>query len=158
MLYTVKPEVMVREMKGLAGVLQPFTPPRHPADSDISWLKQREMIIDGYPFIAHYSEADYGDVLMQVLTIGCKFAPFVPFNIVCKAVKLFMGDRDNLTLFEYTGEGRKLYSWMLASRDGKPVDDFQMANSEKDNYNGFNFYRADTSGDQAVSPKLSDTE
>lgn len=157
MLYTVKPEVHVREMKGLAGVLQPFTPPKHPADEDISWLKQREVIVDGYPMIAHYSEADYGDVKMDILTIGCKFAPFIPFNVVCKVAKMFLGE-SHLTLFEYTRGGRKIYSWMLISRDGKPVNDFQMANSEKQNYNGFNFYRADTSGEQAVTPNLSDIE
>lgn len=157
MIYTIKPEVQIQEMKGLAGVLQPFTPPKHPGDEDISWLKQREMTLDGYYMIVHYSEGDYDDLRMDVLTIGCKFAPFIPFNVVCKVAKMFLGEK-HLTLFEYTRGGRKIYSWMLINRDGNPVNDFQMVDSEKQNYNGFDFYRADTSGEQVVASDLTDIE
>lgn len=157
MLYTMKPEIHVREMKGLAGILQPFTPPKYPADDDISWFKQREVIVDGYSMIVHYSEGDYGEMRLDILTIGCKHAPFIPFNVVCKVAKMFLGDQ-YLTLFEYTRGGRKIYSWMLINRDGKPINDFQMTNSEKQTYNGFDFYRGNTSGDKALMPNLSDSD
>jgi hypothetical protein len=139
MLCTTKPDDHIREMKNLATLLQSFTLPKHPFDSDIFWLKQRDVIIDGYPMVCHYSEADYSEGCLAVLTLGCKYAPFIPFAAVCKAAKKFLGT-DNLTLFECTKDGGKIYSWMVLFRQGKAVEG--NAKTERQNYNGFNFFRA----------------
>jgi hypothetical protein len=40
---------------------------------------------------------------------------------------------------------------MVVNRKGKPVEDFQMEKSEKQNYNGFNFYRADINAAYSAS-------
>lgn len=149
MLYIKSPEEQAKEMKSMAKFLHTFTPPKHPADDDISWLKQREMIVDGCPIVVHYSEADYGDVRMDILTISSKYVPFITFNVICNTVKLFLSG--NPTLFEHTKNERKIYSWMVVNRKGKPVEDFQMEKSEKQNYNGFNFYRANINAAYSAS-------
>lgn len=142
MFYVKNPQVQAEEMKKMAKFLQDFTPPKHPVDEDISWLKQRELIVDGCPIVVHYSEADYGEIRMDILTISSKYAPFISFNVICNTVKLYL-NKIKPTLFEYTKNGRKIYSWMVVNKKGKPVEDFYVENSEKQSYNGFRFYRAD---------------
>jgi hypothetical protein len=155
-MHITKPEDHVREMKGLAAFLKPFTPPKYPLDSDISWLKQRDVIIDGYSMIAHFTQADHGDTYLDVLTLGCKYAPFIPFAVVCKAAELFLG-KENLTLFEHTRDGKKIYSWMVLFRQGKALES-KNERIEKQNYNGFDYFRANTDNEQEVTPNLSDID
>lgn len=138
MIYLRKPEDQAGEMRGLAEVLRDFTPPRHPPDADISWMKQREVVIDGYRMVAHFSQADYGEIVSSVLTIACVRAPFVPFVAVCKAVGLFFDHP--ATLYEYTRSGRKIYSWMSVAKQGRLVDNPHQGDAE--DYHGFTFYRA----------------
>ncbi len=156
MLYIKNPNENVREMKALAESLTPYTPPKHPKDEDISWLKSRDIIVDGVSMVVHYSVSDHGDLKPCLLTIGCKNVPFIPFTIVCKVARMFLGT-ENLTLFEYTKGGSKIYSWMVLLRKGKPVEHFN-AKADKVNHHGFDFYRCDTSKEQEVTPNLSDIE
>ena len=153
MLYVKEPICHVEEMKRLARVLQPYTPPRHPKDDDISWLKTREIVIDGIPMVVHYSEADHGDMTPTVLTIGCKNAPFIPFTVVCKVARMFLGT-DNLTLFEYTKGGSKIYSWMVVMNNGIPVENHHTNKGQKESYNGFDFFRIDTDNEQEVTSDI----
>jgi hypothetical protein len=140
----------VREMKSLAETLKPYSPPRCPRDDDISWLKAREVVVDGIPMTIHYSVADHGDFNPAVLTIGCRNVPFIPFTVICKVARMFLGT-DNLTLFEYTKGGSKIYSWMvLFNNKGEPVQDHHN-DKDKESYNGFSFFRADTNNEQEVS-------
>jgi hypothetical protein len=150
MLYVTKPKDHVREMKGLAKSLHPYTPPRHPKDDDISWLKTREVIVDGIPMVVHYSESDHGDIIPAVLTIGCKNAPFIPFAVVCKVARMFLGT-ENLTLFEYTKGGSKIYSWMVLLNKGIPVGNHHTDKADKESYNGFDFFRVETNNEQEVT-------
>jgi len=153
MLYITKPKDHVREMKAAARVLQPYSPPKLPKDDDISWLKSREIIVDGIPMIVHYSESDHGDLKPAVLTIGCKNAPFIPFTVVCKVARMFLGT-ENLTLFEYTKGGSKIYSWMVLFNRDKPVGNHHTDRAKKENYNGFDFFRGDTSSEQEVTSEV----
>lgn len=142
MIYIKNAKEEVKEMKALADSLTEYSPPKHPKDEDISWLKSREIIVDGVAVVAYYSVADHGDLKPCVLTIGCKQVPFIPLYVVCKIAKMFLGD-ENVTLMEYTKGGSKIYSWMVLLRKGKPVEHFDSAKAEKVNYNGFTFFRCD---------------
>lgn len=137
MFYIKKPEDHVKEMKRLANSLQPFTPPHHPLDGDISWFKSRDIIVDGVPLIVNYSIFDHGDLKPIVLNIGCKDVPFLPFTVVCKVAKMYLGDK-YLTLYEC--ETNKIYSWSVLLRKGEPVEH----NEDKTLYsfNGLDFHRA----------------
>lgn len=139
-MYISNPEEHVREMKALAAFLIPYTPPKYPNDEDINWFKQRDVTIDGYPVVAHYTQSDQGDSRLDVLTIGCKYSPVVPFVSVCKLAEKFLGS-ENLTLFEYISNGKKIYSWMALFRDGKAVDN-PYNSVGKHHYRGLSFYRA----------------
>lgn len=137
----------IEEMKNLAEILIPYTPPKYPKDDDISWFKSRDIIVDGIPIIAHYSIIDYGDLKPIVLTIGAKNSPFLPFGLVCKIARMFLGN-ENLSLFEYTKEGSKIYSWMVLFQEGIAVKNSQIENAEHENYNGFDYFRVDTNNEQ----------
>jgi hypothetical protein len=154
-MYITKPEDHLREMKKLASFLQPFSPPKYPQDEDITWLKQRDVIIDGYQLVVHYAQSDHDDTRLDVLTVGCKISPSLPLKIVCKVAEMFLG-KENLTLFEITKSGRKIYSWMVMFREGKAIINTQM-NLESFCYNGFTFFRAPLTNKQEVTP-LSDGE
>ena len=61
MLYKQKKlEVQVEEMRSLGEQLIPYNFPRAPAEweEDINLLKAREIIVDGYTVVVHYSKAD----------------------------------------------------------------------------------------------------
>ncbi len=153
MLYIVNPRTHVREMKGLAEALTPYSPPRHPKDDDISWLKTRDVVVDGVPMVVHYSVADHGDLKPAVLTIGCKNVPFIPLTVVCKVARMFLGT-ENLTLFEYTKGGSKIYSWMVLFNKGIPVENHHTDKAEKESYNGFDFFRVNTNNEQEVTSEV----
>lgn len=148
-----KPAQHVSEMKKLAEVLLPYSPPRQPKDEDISWFKSREIIVDGIPVIVHYSISDNGNFKPAVLTVGAKGAPFLPFGVVCKVARMFLGD-DNLTLFEYTKGGSKIYSWMVLLQEGVAIDNNQTERANQESYNGFDFFRIDTSNEQEVAHEV----
>lgn len=144
-----KPAQHVEEMKKLAEVLVPFTPPNQPKDDDISWFKSREIVVDGIPIVAHYSVTDHKDYRPIVLTIGAKKAPFLPFGVVCKVARMFLGD-EYLTLFEYTKGGSKIYSWMILLHEGEVISNNQTERASQESYNGFDFFRVDTSDEQEI--------
>lgn len=154
MLNITKPEDHVREMTTLARFLQPFSPPKQPQDEDISWLKQRDIIVDGYQIVVHYTQSDHDDIRLDVLTIGC-ITPFLPLTIVCKVAEMYLG-KENLILSEFTKSGRKIYSWMAMFREGKAITSPQFA-VENDCHKGFRFLRSLASKEQEVTP-LSDIE
>lgn len=149
MFYITSPKKEVEEMKSLAQYLTSYTPPLHPRDADISWLKSREICVDGIKILTNYSIADHGDLKPCILTMSAKNMPFLPFTIVCKVAKMFLGTEE-LTLYEYTKDGSKIYSWMLLLRKNKPV--CVEPASDKVIYHDFIFYRGKT--DEGKTPEI----
>ncbi len=83
-------------------------------DDDIGCLKLREAIIDGYSVVVYYSKNDYPNNYMEVVQVTAKYAPFLPFSLVCKVGKKFLGDK-YLSYVDFVRENRKTYCWTLAS-------------------------------------------
>jgi hypothetical protein len=152
MFYT-KLKDHVREMKKTAEAMMPYTPPKYPKDDDFSWLKTRDIIVDGIAMVVHYSLADHGDLKPAILTIGPKYGPVIPFITVCKTARAFLGD-EYLTLFEYTIGGSKIYSWMVLLQEDKPVENQHSSRGEKESHNGFDFFRIDTNNEQEVTSEV----
>lgn len=104
----------IEEMRGLGEVLVKYNFPKAPSEweDDLNVLKMRELIIDGYYVLAHYSKADYGDHFLETLQVLGKNCPFLPFFLVCKLAKRFLGERE-LSLLEFVRDNRKIYCWTL---------------------------------------------
>lgn len=140
MIYITKPHDHVREMKKTAEFLIPFSPPCHPKDDDISMLRSRDIIVDGYPIVAHLMISDHGDLKAMVLTLACKQVPFLPMYVVCKIATMYLGTQ-YLTLLEYIKDGAKIYSWMVLLRKDEPVEHIDLSKGDKVSYNGLEFIR-----------------
>lgn len=152
-MFHTKLQKHVKEMKTTAEAMMPYTPPKHPKDEDFSWMKTREIIVDGVAMVAHYSIADLNDIRPAILTVGPKYGPVIPFVTVCKVARSFLGD-EYLTLFEYTKGGAKIYSWMVLLQDGKPIENQHSTRAEKESHNGFDFFRIDTNNEQEVTSEV----
>lgn len=109
-----KLEENINELKLLGELLIDFNFPKSPPENEeiISPLKSREIIIDGYEVIVVYSKSKHPTHYVVSLQITSKYDIFLPFNIVCKLAKKFLGDK-GLSLIEMFKNSKKVYCWAL---------------------------------------------
>jgi hypothetical protein len=109
----------VKEMRGLGEILVAYNHPKVPPEEedDILIFKSRDIIVDGYSIIIFYSKSDHGRYFLETLQILGQHHPFLPFWVVVKIVKAFLGS-NHLSLVEIFKEGKKIYCWSVA-KDGK---------------------------------------
>lgn len=134
-------EEHVKEMRGLGDVLMPHNfPSVSPEDEDdILLLKSREVTVDGYNVIVFYSKSNYGKYCLETLQILGKHCPFIPFWLVVKIAKKFLGDK-HLSLVEIFKEGKKIYCWSV-SKNGRnlPLPSSYKAKVKDCVYEGFSY-------------------
>lgn len=117
MLFPIKCfDEVVKETKSFGLFLMPYSTPKVSPedDDDIKCLKGKEVIVDGYTVVIYYSKNDWPTHQMEVLQITAKYAPFLPFSLVCKIGKKFLGDK-HLSYVDFLKEDRKTYCWTVAS-------------------------------------------
>lgn len=130
----------VCEIKALGGHLVDYTHPRASTsiEDDITVLRGRDVTIDGYHLTLFYSKADYGDYCLETFQVLGRWLPFVPFTVVCKLVRKFLGG-EHLSLVEIFLDQKKTYVWTLSTTpDGKPRQPVQDTISEME-YQGLHF-------------------
>jgi hypothetical protein len=129
----------VKEMKTLADSLSSFSFPKVSLkkEKDVLILKQRSIILDGYFIALCLSKSDYGNFFLESLQIQSEYSSFLPFNIVCKLGKVFLGEKD-LAYTEFFKENKKIYFWSIKTKDGLIFNTEE--NSEIINYEGFKFF------------------
>jgi hypothetical protein len=113
----------VRNMRRVGELLVPHNFPKVPAEQEeaIAVLKNRDATVDGYEVVLHYSKADYGTHFLESFQVVGKYVPFLPFGLVCKLGKRFLGP-DNLSLVELFKDNRKIYCWTVAvTKEGTAV-------------------------------------
>ena len=127
-------------MKGVGQVLVPFNFPRtslSPED-DLAIFKARQATIDGYSLYIHYQKSDYDTYFVETLQIHGTKAPFVPFHVICKLGRRFLGS-SHLSLIELYRENRKIYVWSLfTDKEGNPIPP-QNQSLEDCVYEGFKY-------------------
>ena len=134
-----KLDVVIKQMKSLAETLIPYSFPKRSADTeeDISILKTREEIIDGYEVSMYYGMADYATHQMETFQVYGQETPFLPFYLVCKLARRFLGD-ENLAMVDVYVNNKKLYIWTLSkdlNGNSRPsIDDLSFCEFE-----GFKF-------------------
>lgn len=132
---------LIHNMTVIGDMLVPFNFPRGPIleDSDLDILKQREATIDGYPVWMLYQKFDYETHYMKTLQIYGKNSPFLPFTLICKLGKRFLGE-DYLSLVEVFKDGRKIYVWnVFADKENVPIPPPYELESEDCNFEGFSY-------------------
>ena len=102
----------IKEMKGMANYLMPYTYPLvdFRDEQDILILKQRSIIVDGYEVVVTLNKSDYGKYHIINLNIKSAQSPFLPFNVVCNLARSFLGSH-HLTYAEFLKDNKKIYCW-----------------------------------------------
>jgi hypothetical protein len=130
-------ETTVNQMRSLGQQLIPFNTPKN--EPDINILKMREVVIDGYEVCVYYTKSRFEEDFTEIVQIWGKYTPFVPFNLVCKLAKAFLGN-ENLSLVELFRDNRKVYCWAVnVDADGRPLRAAYTKQSEDCTYEGFNY-------------------
>jgi len=125
-------------MRKMASMLIPHTFPIVPFEheQDVLVLKQRRITVDGYDTTICFSRADYGEYYLDSLQIQNASSPFLPFNLICKLGRAFLGE-ENLSYVDFVKDNRKVYCWTLRVRDEKPLPPSKK--SEMSSYEGFEY-------------------
>ena len=130
----------IAEMKHLGNILVPYNYPvvTIEAENEINVLKTREVMVDGYTLVLHYSKSFCEDHYLLTLQIVNKYSHFLPFSLVCKVAKRFLGE--DLSLVETFQDNRKVYSWnYIQSLDGKFINPYESQEDEQKIYEGFKY-------------------
>lgn len=136
-----KLDEIIKEMKSLGNVLVPFNYPKTLItwEDDLAIFKAREVTIDGYNLFLHYQKSDYNEYLIETLQIHNTKHPFLPFNLICKIGKRFLGSK-HLSLIEIFKDHRKIYIWSVClDRSEKPVPIPNQYDTESCEYEGFHY-------------------
>lgn len=133
---------IVDEMRNLGEILVPYNYPLAKPDSiedKLAFFKEREAIIDGYPIFLHYQKSDYESHFMKTLQVYGKNSPFLPFFVICKLAKSFLGDQ-YLSLVELFSDNRKIYCWSLCvDRNDQPIPTPYDMEVEQCEYEGLHY-------------------
>lgn len=132
----------IKEMRAFGEFLMPYNFPQVKAEEEetVNAIKARDVEVDGYSLILHYSKSKYESHYLETLQILGKYAPFLPFSVVCKIGKKFLGDQ-HLSLVEILRDNRKIYCWsVVLDKDRNPtVGPYQKDEVEKCIYEGFEY-------------------
>lgn len=143
MLYDDKDlEEIIERMRGMGDILVPLNYPNtfsFELEDDLSIFKEREAIIDGIPLLLNYQKSDYKKYFIETVQIFGKTTPFLPFNLICKIGKRFLGGH-HLSLVEIFKDNRKIYIWSVCvDKRGRPIPAPYKLKTEQCEFEGFNY-------------------
>lgn len=130
-------EDWVEVMRNFGDQLVPYSTPFTDAAMDevLNLAKVKMMQVDGYVVVLVYSKNDHDDHFIESVQIAGKEMPFLPFHLVLKIGKKFLG-ASNLALVEYPRDGCKIYCWICCTdKHGRPVP-YPYSNGEPCQYEG----------------------
>lgn len=133
----------ISEMKAAASVLSEYSCPKVSIDDEkqISCLREREIFVDGYEITTVLSENVYTQYKMYTLQAYSSYGSFLPFSLVCKLVKNFLGCV-GLYYVSVIQNDKKIYIWTLClNLNGEPLEDKSYRSVKLDEYHGLKFYR-----------------
>lgn len=114
----------VERMRNVGEQLVPYTVPMADArlEDELNFVKTKEVVIDGYELTINYGKSDQQSCYTESLQIIGKNSAFLPFNLVAKLARKFLGSH-KLSLIEILKDNRKIYCWTVCTdRRGRPID------------------------------------
>lgn len=129
---------VVENLKRIAELLIPHTYPLASPDDEeaVLPLKSSRVCVDGYWLAVCYSRAKREKHLIEVLQIESVHAIFLPFNVVLKVARIFLGDQD-LAYAEFYKRDKKVYCWAKKSKGPRTVPPNDL--TRQVTFEGFNF-------------------
>ncbi len=140
----IKPlEQHVSELRAVSETLVEHSFPRVSADEDseVDLLRNRQILVDGYDVHVTFGISDYDRYRVESVQIRGVHTPFLPFSLVCKIARYFLGDQ-SLSYIDVVQDNRKVYCWSVRrKRNGKvlPVKKRAKPNS----YEGLTYHMLD---------------
>lgn len=119
-------------------------------EEEISCLKQKEIVIDGYDVVVYYSVSNYLGVQLRTLQLFGKYFTFLPFSIVCKVAYKFLGDKELffleiMRLKENSVDelSRRVYVWTAYFRNDESIGNPFVTGFKSCVYEGFKYSHLD---------------
>ncbi len=136
---------LTKQLKDISRTLINYSYPKVSVEEELEILplKQMYIVIDGYNIFLTYSVSEQSKYIIeciQMYAAGC--AIFIPFNIVCKIAKAFLGN-NNLTYIEALRDDKKIYCWSI-KRDKIKGKIIEVNNGKLMDYEGLEFNVLDT--------------
>lgn len=141
MIYHEPLDCMIERTRRLGDILIPYNWPmnRKGDEEELSVLKTSTTTVDGYEIVLHYNKADHGDYYLETVQIYGQYVPFLPFSLVCKVARRFLGSK-YLYLVELMQEHKKVYVWTVCvDKDGHPVKNPRQDEAEVLYFEGFEY-------------------
>lgn len=110
------------EMKRVVRHLTPYSFPKGNIEdeTDLLPLKNRAIVVDGYDVSLTLSESDFDSYMVESLQIQGVYTPFLPFYVVCKVARAFLGEA-GLSHADFVKNNRKIYCWTARRKGGKTL-------------------------------------
>lgn len=112
----------IETLRNAADYLLPYNVPRGDMESEslITPLKRSVIEIDGYTVGVFFNRADHGEYYLEALQIYGETIPFLPFNLVLKIARRFLGN--DITYIDIGNKDRKYYCWAChIDKRGRPI-------------------------------------
>jgi len=133
---------VIANMKSLGEMLVPYNYPRTPLilyEDSYEFFKERDVVVDGYSLIIHYQKSDYKEYFLKTFQIHNKTGPFLPFYLVAKMAKKFLGS-EYLSLVEIFKDSKKIYCWSVAvDENDVAIETPYEIDGEKCSFEGFEY-------------------
>jgi meiotically up-regulated gene 157 (Mug157) protein len=105
-------------------------------EQEIVLLKQRKVKVDGYSVTVCLSYANYEKYTLKSLQVQANQGAFLPFNVVCKVGREFLGD-ENISYVDFFRNNKKVYCWTVKTLNGEPLPPGKTATPSS--YEGFDY-------------------
>ena len=128
----------VNQLKKVCNQLIPYSIPKGTIEDELDLLplKSGVIVVDGYDISVNLSISDYEKYSTETIQIQGLFTPFLPFFLVCKIAKAFLGE-ENLSYAEFIRNNRRIYSWIVRKRGNKILK--PAGKVSWDEYDGFKY-------------------
>jgi hypothetical protein len=134
-------EETVRSMRSMAKFLMPHTFPLVPPEeeNDVNYFKTRDATVDGYEVVLTLSRASYKTHYLESFQVSGKYVPFLPFRLVCKLARKFLGDQ-HLGFVDFFAENKRKYCWTLVlDQQERPINSPYENRSEHRSFDGLEY-------------------
>jgi hypothetical protein len=127
----------VAELRSLANTLMSYSFPKVKIEEDqeVITLRTRQLVVDGFDIAVTLCMSDYDKYQLESLQIQGIHTPFLPFSLVCKIARCFLGAQ-HLSYTDIVRDNRKIYCWTIRKRRGKVVPIKKLVSST---YEGFSY-------------------
>lgn len=109
---------LIEDFKRVGDILSPHQLNKN----DDNILNTKLVEIDGYSILIKFNRIDHGPFLSENLKIKSEHSSFLPFHLVAKLGKKFLGKYELILIESFDDDDKKTYEWAITlDKDGRPI-------------------------------------